>query len=314
MEKILLVFTGGTIGTVSSDNVRRLAPDTARRLVVDNFARGNSPFAPLAYEIFEEAQPINILSENMDKPTLNSLVSFFKGVDFKSYKGVIVLHGTDTLAYSCAFVSLLLGADCLPVLFVSSNAPLNNPTSNGDENFARAVECILNGEVKCGVYAVYKNISDNKMRLYKGDEIMQSPSFTDDFYSVELFCKPHRPLIKKIDSITADILCINPYVGINYDAYDVTKFGAVLHTTYHSGTLESNSFKSFVNRCAKNGVLVYVWVCRRGEEEIYSSTASINSENVVFLKDMTAETAYCKLLLAYSLYSGDDAVDFMLNS
>lgn len=314
MDKILLVFTGGTIGTVSTDNVRCLAHDTARRMLVSNFAVSNSPFANLAHEIFEEVNPLNILSENMDKPALNTLISFFKTLDFKRYKGIIVLHGTDTLAYSCAMLSLLLGSGCPPVLFVSSNAPLNSPSSNGDENFARAVECILSGEVKCGVYAVYKNISDNIMRLYKGSELMQSPSFSDDFYSVELLDNEHLSLIEKVERITADVLYITPYVGINYDAYDVTKFCAVLHATYHSGTLESNSFKAFAERCAKEGVPVYVCVCRRGEEEIYSSTASINSKNVLFLKEMTAETAYCKLLIAYSLYSGSDAAEFMSHS
>lgn len=312
MKKILLVFTGGTICTSAHGRIRSLETEAAKRVLVENFAHGKSRYAGLAHSIFEEAQPINILSENMDKPNMNRLIAFFRSVEFDKYQGIIIAHGTDTLAYSCAMLSLLLGGISVPVVFVSANAPLHSPLTNGNENFAYAVDLILDGALRGGVYAVYKNISDSIMRIYKGHEIMQSPNFTDDFYSVGLPQQNCVGLIDKVENITADILYINPYVGINYDAYNVKMFSAVLHGTYHSGTVESNSFIRFAERCEREGVPVYVSPCTDGE--IYSSFAEIDCKGVVPLKNMTNETAYCKLLIAYSLYSGEKAAEFMLNS
>lgn len=300
MKKILLVFTGGTICTVSRDGVRNLSTESAKYKIVKNYAKSGGKYSDIAHEIFETAHPINILSENSDKKSMSKLIAFFKTVNFSKYSGIIVLHGTDTLAYSCAMFSLLLKDTKIPVVFVSANAPLDDSNSNGNENFKFATEKILDKDIKNGVFAAYKNISDGKMHLHRGYAIMQSANFSDDFKSADVPCPEPKVTLKDVNGINAEILCISPYVGINYDLFDLKNVDAVLHKTYHSGTLESNSFSAFAKKCEKAGIPVYIAACKKEKDEVYASSLKIKSNNITFLNDMTAETAYCKLLTEYS--------------
>ena len=314
MKKILLVFTGGTICTSSEDGVRSLATDSAKHKITENFAKSKTEFSELSDKIFETASPLNILSENMDKQSLGKLIGFFKAAELEKYSGVIVLHGTDTLAYSCAMISLLFGNSPVPIVFVSANAPLDNPASNGNDNFAFAVGQILGGNLKSGgVFAAYKNISDGTMHLHKGYRIMQSENFSEDFKSADVPKPKDAKLTQRLGEITAEILYITPYVGINYGSYNLKDVDAVLHGTYHSGTLESNSFSEFAKRCAAENIPVYIVTCKSADDETYGSSEKLKSENIIFLNDITAETAYCRLLAAYSVFGGKEAEKAVLN-
>jgi len=175
------------------------------------------------------------------------------------YDGVIFAHGTDTLAYSAALFSLVLGNTDVPVFFVSSNARLDSGRANGNDNFRCAVECICRG-ITPNVYVSYKNISDGKMYLHLASRLQQCENYSEDFYSVgamdvtaidednykEFFrvLEGQYPSTsrKSLVDVHGDwklsdcVLMIKPYVGLNYDAFDYKQFKAVLHGTFHSGT------------------------------------------------------------------------------
>ena len=98
--KIALVKTGGTIETAQSYGIMSLKDnadeDISKLLLLDKEK----------YKIdFTVFAPIRILSENSDCIFLEKLSAFFKELNFSDYDGIIITHGTDTLAYTSAFLS-----------------------------------------------------------------------------------------------------------------------------------------------------------------------------------------------------------------
>lgn len=179
-KKILVVLTGGTIGSFGNADglCRDVDTKSAKRLLFQKFKESGSEFADCE---LEDEVVLDTLSEYMTMECLTKLVAYFREKDLSSYKGIILTHGTDTLAYTAAFFSYLLwDADC-PVFLVSSASPLTEPEANGTANFQAAVECIHHG-IKNGCYVPYRNM-DGKMYLHSARELRSCGEYSDDFLS-----------------------------------------------------------------------------------------------------------------------------------
>ncbi len=332
MEKILVVFTGGTICTTIQGKTMETDPSAPAALI--EFYKKSDSYCKDAVE-FEPGKMFGILSENMTVHQWNKLIDYFqqKLPECTGHRGIIIAHGTDTLAYTAALFSQLLKGIPIPVIFVSSNRPIldkegyPNPDANGSANFRAAVECI-HERLQPGVYATYQNPKDQRMYLHKGAHLLQCAIYDDNFYSVDaLDITAKTPLIQK-KSVSATelpiftmgkarlsdcILKINPYVGLNYEMLDPAKAKAVLHGTYHSGTAcvecdeARNSILSFFEKCAAADIPFYYAPAQTGEEAtVYASVPLIENhkahgQQIRFHYGMTEELLYAKLLLAYSL-------------
>ena len=120
MRKILLFMTGGTIcSTVGDNGLNNTDAKSARSVLVENYIKGNP--ARKGEVEFENLflTENGILSENMTLDTWNLIIKTLKSVDFSRYDGMIILHGTDTLAYTSSLMSILLGGIGIPVFMVS---------------------------------------------------------------------------------------------------------------------------------------------------------------------------------------------------
>lgn len=309
MKKILLVLTGGTICSFSDNMIRSLDTDNAASLLADNYFRNGDRLGKVEFDV---KMPVNVFSENFDINIWNILIGFFKGIDISRYDGIVVAHGTDTLGYTASLFSVLLNGIDIPVVFVSSNAPLDSIGTNGNENFAFAVDGICNGGIKPGVWVAYKNISDGVMYIHNGCGVMQSPDYTDDFYSINCRHNVGDMIINSIEKLDANVFYIRPYVGMDYSSYRLDGIDAVLHGAYHSGTLNSNAFEELKARCRQNNIPLYVSPCKYGIGEVYSTVCEAITEDVICLYGLPNEAVYTKLLVAYSMYDNKAAKEFML--
>lgn len=311
-KKILVVFTGGTICTTINNG--EMNTDSKAITALVDFYKSSDSFCKGQVRL-ENGKMFNILSENMTVNKWNEVIDYFQGI-FKNkfdYDGIIVAHGTDTLAFSTAMFSILLKGLKIPVIFVSSNYSImnevgtKNPLANGVENFKSAVECIYKG-IPSGVYATYKNPEDNIMYLHKGEHLIQCTIYDDNFYSrdavditdldkVKFKAEKSEkteisdiPIIKMGENRLCDcILKINAYVGLNYNIYNLENVKAVLHSTYHSGTAcvektaeqssyGNNSILYFIDKCAENNIPFYYSPSRVGEAyNVYASVPFIEN-------------------------------------
>ena len=149
--KILVIFTGGTIGSTKSGSVIDIDAETSFQLLESYLAQ------PQAKAVeFETQQPIYILSENLVPNDWDALLHTLNSVDQSQYDGIIIAHGTDTLPYTAAAISFGIQQCDVPVLLVSSDYPLDDKRANGLVNFTGAIDFIAQGVV-AGVFVVFKN-------------------------------------------------------------------------------------------------------------------------------------------------------------
>ncbi len=346
-KQILTVYTGGTIGTMFDGVARSLAPAQAKRAIIEKFLASNSPYAHLGEDLFFDSafpKEQQTLSENMTIEKLNEIICHIKSFDFNAFCGIIILHGTDTLAYTAALFSMLFCDTQIPIMLVSGDRPPMDEKSNANENFKTAVELILDG-IAPNVYAPYRN-ADKVMHLHLGSNIMQSANFTDDFLSAPCdksffvgdrgenetlmqkcaaLSKNRVPLESKkcaqAGRFSDSVLLLFPYTGLDYARISLDNIRAVLHGTYHSGTVcvernqpqDSYSSRSILylqKACKVRGIPLFLAPGKLGKEQ-YSSVRDAEQNDVVVL-NMTIEAAYGKLLVGTSLgLTGDELVAFM---
>lgn len=332
-DKILLILTGGTICSVEDEKGERSSDaEKAKYKIVSIFKNSNSPFKGVGFDC---RMPLNILSENMTVKTWNTLLDDFRSIeDFSSYKGIIILHGTDTLAFTSSLLSVMLSHLEIPVILVSAQLPLDKEETNGNANFRAATELIMNG-IKPNVYAVYRN-SDGKMYLHYGSELKQCADYSDDFFSggsvelentdncryegKEFSCRCN--LLSEIDCLKGGVLRIVPYVGIDYDFYNLDKLSAVVHNTYHSqtvcverskkrGEVSNLSFLTFAQKCKEKGVDLFIAPCN-SEAYSYESTSDALDKGAFPVSGMTFEMAYVKTLVGVSMeLNGEELYKFV---
>lgn len=326
MKKILLVLTGGTICSFGDENNNNRDVDIskANRLIIENFRNSKSEFST---QEFDTEVVIDTLSENMTVEKWNILLDFFKNRDFREYRGIIVSHGTDTLAYTASLLSLALADTDLPVFIVSSNLPLYIDRANGNDNFQIAVECICRGFLP-GVYVPYRN-SDNVMYIHSAAHLLQCGDYSDDFYSedgIEIFkinnkwtgfsSKKGNIKMLELKPLINNVLYIVPFVGLDYSKIRLEGVRAVVHKMYHSMTAcvgetadETTSVLYFLKKCREKGIICIFEPCL-ADGSAYISGAEIIKNGGEGVYGMTSEMVCVKTLLAAALY---DKVEDILN-
>ena len=174
----------------------------AKSVIVNNFRNSASKYASLPDESFVDSKlDISTLSENMTIDKLSQIIKNIKNNNYNNYAGVIVLHGTDTLAYTATLFSIIFADSEVPIMLVSANRPPDDPYTNANINFTFAVDCIMSG-IAPNVYVPYRN-SDGRTHLHIASMLLQCSNFSEDFYDIgnsplssfECNCKKHGSLI-----------------------------------------------------------------------------------------------------------------------
>ncbi|MBO5421119.1 MAG: asparaginase [Clostridia bacterium] len=328
MNKILLMLTGGTICSAENeDGKRETDAQSAKLKIISEFRKCNSPFNGV---VFDTVMPLDTLSENMTLQKWNVLLDELRKVYSEDYSGIIILHGTDTLAYTASLLSLVMSEKNLPVCLVSSHSPIDCDGTNANVNFRTAVDLIMNG-LKPNVYAVYEN-SDRKTYLHYGAHLLQCGNYSNDFFSKDMIevnnfeavCAESQPfetdckLLSKLKTLNANVLLLNPFVGLDYNSINLSGVSAVVHTTYHSQTVcvdgDGNSFTEFAKRCKKEGVSLILTPCDK-DSYSYVSTEKALRNGVLPVSSMTNETVYVKTIIGCSLgYKDDELCEFINQS
>ncbi len=315
--KILVIFTGGTIGSAVSDGW--ISPNSERGYLLLESYKNKHTNNDI---IFDTAEPYSILSENISAENINMLISCVKENANKGYDGIIITHGSDTLQYSAAAVGFCLG-DTLPAALVASNFELMDSRANGHDNFAAAVEIIRAG--KKGVFVPYKN-SDGITYYHHSSRLLRHNEASDDVFS--LMNEPYgiyqhgkfqeNPDFKHSEKNAplgtfelcenSDILNILCHPGNSFE-YCLENTKAVILQPFHCGTIntESKTFKAFCDRAKERNIPVFL--TNKPGEKGYASGKKLDELNVISLPMCGAISVYMKLWIAVS--RGENLVEFI---
>lgn len=175
MKSLLVVFTGGTIGSKAEGNSINVE-GTGSYYLLQAYSESEGARDDITLETL---QPLNLLSENMTPTDWLTLASAIKETDLEPYSGVIITHGSDTFAYTAAMFSYLFTGMGIPIVFTAGNYPIGDERSNGLRNLAGAIDFIVDADIP-GVFAVYEN-DRSEVQVFLGTRIGQNESFTDQF-------------------------------------------------------------------------------------------------------------------------------------
>lgn len=317
MPNILVVFTGGTIGS-SLNHKGNIAPADTKLLIRKyNEEMGEK-------HNFHILEPFTVLSENMGIDHWNRLIDAINQVDESQYDGIIVTHGSDTISYTAAMAGYLFRHKNCPIVFIASNYILEDERSNGLQNFKSAIDLICDRQIKRGVYVCYKGEENS---VYLATRLCEADHFADEFESFNKLplgktCEgkfiieksPLNPSIDMLNSpkeklpeteLKSEVVIIKAYPGLDYDRFDITGLKAILNVGYHSATLctsgDKTSFINFAKRCKERGVDLYISSFKEGEKIYESLNSVVKLNNVYRLSNISVEAAYAKLIYAYSL-------------
>ncbi|MFI3129369.1 MAG: asparaginase domain-containing protein [Bacillota bacterium] len=314
MDKICVIKTGGTIGSVASSGVISL--DKSNLSDISSLYNGKEA---VEFDVFS---PFFILSENISAGNMQDIYKFLKTLDTTKYKGIVLTHGTDTLAFTACYLSVMLENFPLPVVIASANYPLEYPHSNGKTNFSCGVEFILHS-CESGIFVAYENPTD-ECKIHRGDLVLQChgaegyfDSFDDeivgDFFDGKFrFSRNHKlhkqkfglavwkkfaPNYEKIQSgngeLSKKILPIKSVAFGDYSLFSVENCDAVLVECFHCGTVDTASENSILELCARaceKNIPVILSGASRGD--IYDSVLPLSKFKNVHLFQGSFEMAY----------------------
>ena len=155
MKRILMIATGGTIA--STEDGSGLAPTMTGR----ELAR-QVPLLDTLCEL-DFVQPMNIDSTNLRPRDWLRIAATIRD-SYDRYDGFVILHGTDTMAYTAAALSYLIQGSEKPIVLTGSQQPMANPFTDAKlnlyhsvlyacEDASRDVSVVFGGEVICGTRA-----------------------------------------------------------------------------------------------------------------------------------------------------------------
>ncbi len=341
MKNILVVFTGGTIGSTVSEGTI----DTSSAALFKLLQLFQQHYKNHQQIHFCTIEPLRILSENLVPCVWQTLITAIEAEQSEQYDGIIITHGTDTLAYTAAALGFYFNALKIPMLLVSSDYPLDDARANGLENFMCAVEFILQ-HIETGVFVPYCN-QKQTIQVHRGTRLACSLQLSGDFFSVQdksfmqfergkfSLLKPTAKVISGDNdplhqerkpatwhlkaNFSERILMIKPYPGLNYAHFNLENVDAVLHDLYHSGTActstqwgKNYSLLEFIKHCGEQDIKVYLAPAIKSVDA-YQSTRALIEQGAEMIWNMSIEAAYVKLILAYGNFSDEQQIMAFIN-
>lgn len=314
--RILVVFTGGTIGSAPESGTIRPAGEKARKLLLTHFAEERQKACEEYFGrriSFDTACPYEILSENLSGEHLEKLEECIREKGVENYEGIVVATGTDTLAYSSAAMGYAFADMQIPVVMVSANHPLSDKRSNGFSNFEGALLLILSGGHK-GVFCSYDN-GDGHF-IHYATRLLPQMNYSHRVESVmgKIYGRVEGMTVRVEKEVlgmekepgTVRLSCknlsgkkpafIRPYPGI---VYTVPKgCCSILLDTYHSGTLPTlgDDFQNFMKEAKKQNVLVFAAGVPEGL--VYETVDRMKEAGMIVLPAASPAAMYMKLWMA----------------
>ena len=313
--RILIVYTGGTIGMTEDLATGALVPFS-----FDHLMRNVPKIGRLGYALDHVEIDPPIDSSNMN-PAHWAQVAKMIADAYDDFDGFVVLHGTDTMAYTASALSFMLRGLAKPVILTGSQLPIGEIREDGTENLITALQ-IAAARTRDGAPIVQEVAISFGRHLWRGNRAMKVsstnfgafasynyPPLADMdlhiVYRERLLARPAAgtalaPLYAMDDAVAVAFL----YPGITEAALRPQLLApgakAVVLRTFGAGNAPTETwFTDLVAEAVGAGkVVVNVTQCPAGgvEEKRYATGDALAKAGVVSGFDMTCEAALTKLM------------------
>ena len=327
-SSILLIYTGGTIGMKEDPSVQALKPFDFNQILEEV-----PELAKFAYRI--DSYTFDPLIDSSDvEPSLWVALTELIEERYDEYDGFVILHGTDTMAYSASALSFMIEGLTKPVIFTGSQLPIGAPRTDGKENLISSVE-IAAAKDKDG-HAIAPEVCicfDNMLMRGNRTTKINSDNFrafrSENFpplaeaginirYNTPYIIRPSdwnaRPVFHRNLDTRVSILKLHPGITrqVVRSIICSPETRAVIIETYGAGNAPSKEwFISLVKEAAGSGkILLNVTQCIAGSVnmDIYATGKTLKLAGVANGYDSTTESALAKLFHLMGKYDSNEEV------
>lgn len=312
--KILIIYTGGTIGMITDVETGALKPFDFNHISEEVPELKKIPYQ-LETLFFKE--PID--SSNVTPETWIKIAGLIED-NYNDYDGFVVLHGSDTMAYSASALSFMLRNLKKPVVFTGSQLPIGVIRTDGKENLITAIEIAgarKNGKPivpEVSVYFEYKLYRGNRTTKLNAEHFEAFESFDypnlanagikiDYNYSKILPIKKEPLFVYRNFDTNVAILTLFPGVTQEYirHFFNTPNLRGVVMQTFGSGNaLSKQWFLDELLRAIRMGIIILnITQCKMGEviQGRYETSEGLEKIGVIGGKDMTMEAAITKMMV-----------------
>jgi L-asparaginase len=314
-RSILIIYTGGTIGMVHDPATGSLIPIDFKHITdhVPELSKFGYDLQSVSFDPVKD-------SSNIDPDIWIKMAEIIEN-NYDSFDGFVVLHGTDTMAYSASALSFMLENLDKPVIFTGSQLPIGLLRTDGRENLITSIEIAAANEDRHAVVPEVCIYFDNE--LTRGN---RTTKFSAEHF--DAFNSPNYPPLAEVGlhlkynynqirypvknkklkvhkSFDNNVAIMKIFPGINRNLVrailNTKGLRGLIIETFGSGNAPTykwflDDLKSFI---VKGGIIYNVTQCHGGSVEmgLYETSREMLAAGVVSGKDITSEASVTKLML-----------------
>jgi len=329
-SKILVIYTGGTIGMIMNKETKALEPFPFQDIYT------HLPMLGLINAEISVKEMLPLIDSSDTNPEFWVRLATLIYDSYNDFDGFVILHGTDTMAYTASALCFLLEGLSKPVILTGSQLPLGVMRTDGRENILNSIEiAAAKKDEKPRVSEVciyFENALLRGNRAYK-DNAEHFNAFHSANYpklaKVGVHIRYNDPFIRPVSNhslklhtqLDKNIAILKLYPGISQQAmqsaFNTEGLRAVILETFGSGNAPSNSeFISILEEAVTKGiVIVNVTQCKGGgtvEVGRYGASLLLKKIGVVSGHDITTEAAVAKLMYLLGTGLTNDEVKYYM--
>lgn len=334
-KKILIIYTGGTIGMVNTPDGLKNEPGKGTQQLdkyLSLYPKHRDKIGK--YEVISYNPLLD--SSNMDPGDWNKIVKTIRD-NYSNYDSFLIMHGTDTMAYTASALSFALKGLGKPVVITGAQEPLAKLRNDGINNLICSLIYCSRNDAMHEVVLIFDNkvlrgnrskkLSPNKVNAFGSPNLAPLGKFGIEFeYNIFVNQDTKTPTTKyqKLWQYQSsafeptlyhkglNVIVVTLTPGIDFDHYtemiqNGTHVDSFVLQTFGigNGPDGNKSFQHFLQACNAANIPVYnISQCSQGrvEQGDYATGSYLNKMQVVSGSDMTLEAAFTKACFLASIY------------
>lgn len=314
LPKILLIYTGGTIGMIKDAETGALRAFDFNNLLlrIPELKLLDCNIETLSFE-----EPID--SSNMQPKFWIEIAEVIE-TNYNNFDGFVILHGSDTMSYSASALSFMLENLAKPVIFTGSQLPIGDLRTDAKENLITSIQIAALQEnnqpviKEVGLYFEYKLYRANRTTKINAEHFEAFASLNyPELAESGVHLKVNTPYLLKVNNtndllvhktLEQSIALVKLFPGITESllktVFSAQNLKGVILETYGSGNCSTEKwFLNLLKQTISKGIpIINVTQCSGGSVAMgqYETSEKLKKIGLISGKDITTEAALSKLM------------------